>query len=578
MTAPPRNTDMIPSPQEGHSPLNGNTAPTRRLRMRTLLLCVNLVILVLPLGGIGILRLYENELIRQTETELIAQGAIIVATYHQSCLNRIAEESSKTNTLPAVVLEKSSSLAMPPFSTALMRDSALNPLLPQLDLTNEAIRPRPIETQDVLSPAHPIAQAAGLDLMPILKEGQRGTLAAIRVTDLNGTVVASTRESLGHSIGHLEEVSRALRGEHVSLLRVRISDDVAPPLTSLSRGTRVRVFVAMPVHEQGRILGAVLLSRSPVPVDKALYENRWVLLSAAGGLIVIVLGMTLVVSLTITRPIDALIRQSERVVQGGPGALSPLDHPVTHEVAHLSLAIAEMARVLERRADYMRNFARHVSHEFKTPLTSMKGAIELLRDHLDEMSEQERNTFLHNLELDNRRLELLVQRLMALAMAELQPGAALGEGLNAGEVLLRMCQTFEAEGMKVTCRVPSTPVLVRLSLEVLESALTHLLENCRRHAPGAEVTVMLEKGRTEATLSVEDTGPGISEGNLDRVFDPFFTTARASGGTGMGLPIVRALLEAQGGRIALQPRPPSQRGTCFVLSLPLASKEFVRTA
>jgi signal transduction histidine kinase len=111
-----------------------------------------------------------------------------------------------------------------------------------------------------------------------------------------------------------------------------------------------------------------------------------------------------------------------------------------------------------------------------------------------------------------------------------------------------------------------------MSAETLDSILHMLLDNSRQHAGrDAQVTIdwQLETGGRSLSLAVSDNGPGISSGNIERVFEPFFTTARERGGTGLGLAIIRALLKAHGGDIALAP---SARGASFRLRLPLAAE------
>src|SRR5258705_13657490 len=96
-----------------------------------------------------------------------------------------------------------------------------------------------------------------------------------------------------------------------------------------------------------------------------------------------------------------------------------------------------MAQTLERRAAYIRDFAAHVSHEFKTPLTAMQGAVEMLREHGDEMSAPERERFLGIIDGDARRLAALVHRLLELARADVMPAAHdsadVGAALSAVE-------------------------------------------------------------------------------------------------------------------------------------------------
>ena len=175
---------------------------------------------------------------------------------------------------------------------------------------------------------------------------------------------------------------------------VRVDEEPTPPIKSISRGTRVRVFVAMPVIEGDRVLGAVLLSRTPLDLAKALYQNRLYLLGGGTVILLVVCVVTALTTLLVTRPVKALIRQAQQVTRGEKGAVPiPLANPGTYEVDLLSKALAKMSATLEGRANYIRTFASNVSHEFKTPLTSIRGAVELLKDHFADMSPEDRGTF-----------------------------------------------------------------------------------------------------------------------------------------------------------------------------------------
>ena len=119
-----------------------------------------------------------------------------------------------------------------------------------------------------------------------------------------------------------------------------------------------------------------------------------------------------------------MIDQTNRFAGGDKKALEPLPRPVTEEVALLSQSFSEMARSLEHRSEYIRNFAAHVSHEFKTPLTAIQGAIELLEEHSHDMPAEQRARFLHNISLDAERLKRLVDRLLEMARADVLDPAA----------------------------------------------------------------------------------------------------------------------------------------------------------
>lgn len=515
-------------------------------RLRTLLLLANLTALLLPIGGIVLLNLYETELVRQTESALIGQGALLVATYRKEILQRVDDTD-------AFFTDKQIAAHSP-----LSKKDTLTPIRPQLDVANEEILPPAPDATQTNQPPDQITLAAGKTLMPVLRDAQRITLAGIRLIDNNGTVVASSGSELGRSLVNRQEVKRALQGYYVSLLRKRISDEPAPPFTSLSRKPWLRVFVALPVLEQNRVLGAVILSRSPLGVGRGLYMIRSHLFKASIVLLLLVFSVSIVTTLAITRPMRALMTQADKVAQGEQEAAKPLSRPGTKEVAQLSESIAQMASSLAERSEYIRIFAQNVSHEFKTPLSSLKGSVELLHDHGGSMSETEQKKFLNNMEVDIDGLTRMVHRLLELARADVvQPGSVK---CDANMVIDRLRKKYS--GQDVSFTIEGNFQELNMSSEVLQSILGNLIDNGLQHGgPDTKVIVsakLSDSGRIK--WNIQDDGPGITEANAERIFRPFFTTARHQGGTGLGLSIAQSLLMAHNGSITFIP---TESGTLF---------------
>jgi signal transduction histidine kinase len=319
----------------------------------------------------------------------------------------------------------------------------------------------------------------------------------------------------------------------------------------------------MPIIERDKLLGAVLLARTPLDLSKALHLNRYYLLGGGAAVLLLVCIVTIMTTLMVTRPIKALIRQAQQVTRGEKGAVPvPLANPGTYEVDLLSKALVTMSATLEGRANYIRTFASNVSHEFKTPLTSIRGAVELLKDHFAEMSPEDRERFLHILEQDADRLTELVRRLLDLARAEVvQPGS---ERAQVAEAFNRVADRFRCDGLTVTFDASPDMRSVAMAPEVLESILSNLVDNARQHgSPRVHVHLSAhpEKhaGRDLVEITIQDDGPGVSAADSSRIFTPFFTTARQSGGTGLGLSIVQALVVAHHGTIDLEESPSGAR-------------------
>lgn len=511
-----------------------------RPRLRTLLLAINLVILILPLAGLQVLRLYESALIRQTEAELVAQAAVLSGAFRAE-RQRLA--GTDTPTAPPT---------LPPAPVT------------GLDLADDPVLPPPPDPAPATQPAAPLAAAAGDALAPVLHEAQAVTLAAIRIVDSAGVIVATTGDDLGQSLAGREEVDRALAGERVSVMRYREHPARYLP-GDLRRGANLRVFVATPVIAGDGVLGAIVLSRTPRDLAQAVWGKRFSLAVMAALLLGVGIALALVASRFITRPLGAVVAQAQRVAAGEAGAVVPLTGPGVREAAELSAAVAQMAATLERRADYIRSFAAHVSHEFKTPLAGAKGALELLDDHLATMSVEERRHFLGVIEVSLERLERLVRRLLDLARADMmRPGD--GAPSQLPPLLERLARRYGERGLRVTlsCEAPEAGI----AADALEIVLSALLDNVLEHAgAGRTVAITGHRDGDRVILAVSDDGPGVAPGDAERLFEPFFTTARESGGTGLGLAIARAILAGAGGSIDLVP---SAAGAAFRIRLPRA--------
>jgi signal transduction histidine kinase len=506
-------------------------------------------VLVLPLFSFYFLKIYQNQLIQQTEAELIAQSAALAAVLHREIETGIPESvalGAKVAPAPA----KSS-------------DDPYQPIWPALVLANESVLPPRPEARTPSAPADPAFVALGARMMPDLVATQNVTLAGFRLLDPNGIVIAG-REEVGLSLAHLEEVKEALQGHFAGALRARVSKHDAPPLYSTSRGTGMRVFTAMPVIVRDQVAAVVYASRTPSNVFKYLYEQRGKVILAMLSMIVPTLLIGFLFHRTITGPMRELIERTNLVGKGDRNALRPLKHHGTSEFALLSQSFLDMARRLNTRSSFISTFATHVSHELKSPLTSIQGAAELLRDDIDapapSMTDQDRRKFLDNIIADTDRLTKISLRLRDFARAEnpVAVGATKLSGVIAG---LR-----SAFGALDTNASGDLDTPMRISSENASIIFSNLADNALRH-DSLLLDISAKRQGNSLLIKVADDGEGVSPNNRTQIFDSFFTTRRDSGGTGMGLAIVRAMLDAHGGAIRLLE---TEQGTAFELTIPVA--------
>jgi two-component system, OmpR family, sensor histidine kinase CreC len=435
------------------------------------------------------------------------------------------------------------------------------PIRPALDLAGDELFRRRPDALPARTPADPAYVEIGAKLWPLIVETQRVTLAGFRILDPHGVVIAG-RDEVGQSLAHIEEVASALQGQYRAVLRTRVPDKQPPPIYSFSRGVGVHVFSAMPVIVDNRVAGVIYTSRTPSNIFQHFYQERAKFLLAALTVILAAMLIGFIFSRTITRPMYELIDRAARIGRGDRDALKPLTHYGTKEFAQLSRSFLDMAEQLSRRSDYIATFSAHLTHELKSPLTSIKGAAELLLDsaqsEASSLTRLEQRNFLSNILGDAGRLETMAHRLRELARAESIPQSERAElKLVVGSLKSRFpTRSISASG----CLDRS----IAMSVEKALIVLSHLTDNALRHNAR---TIRLEAASDDAVIrmTVSNDGDPISEANRERIFDAFFTTRRDTGGTGMGLAIAKAVMTSHGGSIRLLP---ADAGAAFELQFP----------
>lgn len=503
-----------------------------RVRLRTVILVVSLFVLVLPLAGIQVLRLYESALVRQTESELIAQAGLIAATFRARYGETVAESG--------LVLHGELAGGEPRFAELDLADSPVHEPYP-------GGTPGPAST--------PAASSLGKAIEPVLAEARNLTLAQIRLVDAQGVVVASTGNDVGTSLAAVEEVEAALGGRWSSRLRQR--DDSA--VATIIRSAGLLVYVASPIMFDDRVIGAVLLWRTPATILQALQHKRDLLLQAALLLLVVVVATAIVTSRLVVLPVQRLAAGAGRIARGEATELDAGPYR-TVEIAQLAESLEAMAESLQRRNSYIRDLARSVSHEFKTPIAAMSGALEVLSDHIDEMAPEERSRFLANLSSDVERLARLTGRLLELAQADMPRQPAHAPRCTVAEVL---GDEDQMAGLDLAVE-GAVDAALPLEAESLGSVLQNLAENAAQHG-ARRLRIAVHVAPALARIEITDDGQGVSEANARKMFEPFFTTRRDQGGTGLGLAIVRSLIGAAGGTVK---HVPTESGTAFRIELP----------
>ncbi|MBN2054167.1 PAS domain-containing protein [bacterium] len=250
--------------------------------------------------------------------------------------------------------------------------------------------------------------------------------------------------------------------------------------------------------------------------------------------------------------------------------------PVTDDTGVIigALVVANDVTRLKKLERIRRDFVANVSHELKTPITAIQGFVETLRDGAIEDTENARR-FLEIIRKHTSHLNAVIEDLLSLSRIE--------QDTSDSSIRLEVLPLREViTGAVAVCRSKAEDKEITLSIEVdadtralinpvlMEQALTNLIDNAIKYNKhGGRVTVETGSGQEEVTISVSDTGFGITPDHLDRIFERFYRIdkgrSRAMGGTGLGLSIVKHIIQAHGGRVTVESTP--GRGSRFTLHL-----------
>ncbi len=222
------------------------------------------------------------------------------------------------------------------------------------------------------------------------------------------------------------------------------------------------------------------------------------------------------------------------------------------------------------------DFVANVSHELRTPLSAVMGALETLADA--DQDDETRARFLELAMRNAARLKAIVNDLLDLSALEAQDEGLPLELLSLGEPLRAAASALsgaaQKKGVQLELVVGGTgPVLVRGHAQRLEQTFTNLIANAIQYTPaGGRVTASMRVDADEARVEVADTGIGIPAAALPRVFERFYRVDRGrgrdSGGTGLGLALVKHVALAHGGQVDVASE--EGRGSTFTVRLPRA--------
>jgi signal transduction histidine kinase len=295
--------------------------------------------------------------------------------------------------------------------------------------------------------------------------------------------------------------------------------------------------------------------------------------SAAAVALLLSFALSAVLVRSIVRPLARLAKGTREISAGRLDFR--LDASGSDELAQVAGEFNAMATRLADLDRLKREFASNVSHDLKTPLSSMQEATSAMLDELaGPVTPKQRHLLSLNLE-SGRRLSSMIAKLLEISRLESMPAPIEDlETLDLASIargcVERAAAAAPRQGPSVVFDAPQNPHVVRGSFDSLVRVVDNLLENAIKFSPAdGTVRVSLDAHDGQSVLSVTDEGPGIPDADKARVFERFYQTtagrAVAARGVGLGLAICKRIVESHGGAISVEDNVP--RGSVFRISL-----------
>ncbi len=520
------------------------------------ILAINLLVLVVPIGGFFFLEQYQQSLIDQKIEGLRVQGEVFAGAIGASAVVNTPGVGQRLE--PARSGELLRRLTAPTSTRARLFSSDGDLLSDTRDLK----APRGLVRVETLPP--PQEERPFFALVSDLFEAVVNWLPG-------RTELPPYRELPLQSAVNYEEVEGALFGQGMAAVR----DDTTGGMV---------ISVAVPVQRYKQVLGALMLSTDSSEIEAGLRAVRISILRVFA----VALGVTILLSLylagTIGRPLRRLAAAAERVQRAHGRQAEFPDLNRGDEIGDLSRDLRGMTTALWDRMDAIERFAADVAHEIKNPLTSLRSAVETVARVTDPGQQRRLMTIILE---DVQRLDRLISDISEASRIDAELSRLAPEPVDLRQLLSALVEIEQATASEDAPRLKlEMPTGMDLTVPGLEGRLGQVFRNIIGNAlsfspAGTTITCHVWRQDQVVRVAVEDEGPGIHPNKLDSVFDRFYSDRPEgqAGGfgkhSGLGLSISRQIVEAIGGRIWAENRQDMSGrvlGARFMIELPAADK------
>jgi two-component system, OmpR family, sensor histidine kinase CreC len=419
------------------------------------------------------------------------------------------------------------------------------------------------DDQIAVAPLHDFLQRAGTRrfLAQIYEMKKKQVDLEVYVTNKRGIVIFDSQQNrlLGQNLSRWRDVSRTLQGEYgARTTRLKPQD----PLSSAA-------YVGAPIWHKGEIVGVCTVVKTWKSINSFIETSRRKIVMAGVLGFLAALVLSFFIARWITRPLRRLTSYADAVREGSHIILPELGRG---EIKELGDSFEEMRLSLEGKV-YIEKYVQTLTHQLKGPLSAIRGAAELLQEDLPKV---DRQRFIANIDIESHRLQRIVERMLELASIEQQRVPRNVEVIDLSELVREITDELTVPlKQKEIILVLKVGKGMKLKGErfLIHQAVLNLMQNAVEFTPKVgTITVEIKVHWNRLFLMIRDSGPGMPDYAVNRVFDKFYSLPRPDTGkksSGLGLSLVKEVAELHRGSVALKNSKPPESGVVAILKLPM---------
>ncbi len=378
----------------------------------------------------------------------------------------------------------------------------------------------------------------------------------IYITNVTGQVIYdSEKKNLGADFSQWNDVYRTLKGKYGA--RSSLADPKNPLSTVMH--------VAAPIYSNNHLIGVLTVKKPNISVEPFLHAAQTNLKQKGFAVLIFALLIGIVLSHWLSKSIRLLADYANSVRRGGN-----IQPPLIYgkELSQLALAMSSMKTRLDGTR-YVEQYIHTLTHQLKTPISSIIGATELLTE---DMPKNQQRLFIKNIHDESNKLQLIVQHMLSLAEIENRDSLGTIQSINLKILLEKVIQGFSKNIQNKLLQITINDegeTSIKGDLFLVEQALVNLIDNAISFSPKqGSISMTIEQQKNTVLVNIEDEGEGIPHYAIENIFERFYSLPRSGEklkSTGLGLCFVKEIARLHGGNIKLLNKEP--HGVLAILKL-----------